>query len=142
MTTTKLSPHILLVPGLWEGPSVYSPLLSFLHARNFPTTVIPLLSTGYPSPSNPSMKDDVARLREKISEVISSANGTEVLLVLHSAAGFLGSMAVRDLTAPERKTSGLSGGVVGIVFLAGAVWAEGFQHGPLPFFDYQASPEI
>ena len=68
---------------------------------------------------------------------MNAAEGQEVLLVLHSAGAFLGSMAIEGLSVGERKERGEKGGVAKIVFLAGAVWAEGFRHGPLPFFDYK-----
>lgn len=60
-------------------------------------------------------------------------------MVLHSAGGFLGSMAIEGLSVKERNEAGKEGGVIGLVFVAGAVWEEGFQHGPLPFFEYRVS---
>lgn len=57
----------------------------------------------------------------------------DVLLVLHSAGRFLGSKAIEGLGAKAHAAKGLKGGVVGIVFLAGAVAPEGFTHVPLPF---------
>ena len=128
-------PHILLVPGLWEGTSVFDSLVSLLHSHDYLADVIPISSTGTKSPGNPSMKDDVAAIRKAITSTIGEAN--EVLLVLHSAGAFLGSMAIEGLSVRERKDKGLGGGVSKIVFLAGALREEGFQHGPLPFFDYQ-----
>ena len=128
-------PHILLVPGIWEGTSVFDSLVSLLRSHNYLADAIPLPSTGTRSPGNPSMKDDVAAIRKAITSTIGEDG--EVLLVLHSAGGFLGSMAIEGLSVGERKEKGLAGGVGKIVFLAGALWEEGFQHGPLPFMDYQ-----
>lgn len=82
------------------------------------------------------MKDDVAHIRAVIAPLVEQEE-KEVLLVLHSAGAFLGSMAIEGLSEKERKGADKKGGVIKIVFLAGAVWEEGFQHGPLPFFDYQ-----
>ncbi|KAL8702624.1 MAG: hypothetical protein Q9201_004202 [Fulgogasparrea decipioides] len=131
-------PHILLIPGFWEGPSVYDAVLSSLQAHNYSAQTIPLASTGRPSPNNPSMKDDVAFIRSVIAPVVEQEE-KDVLLVLHSAAAFLGSMAIEGLDLKERAAMGKKGGVKKIVFLAGAVWPEGFKHGPLPFFDYQGN---
>ena len=133
-------PHILFVAGFWEGTSVFDSLVSLLRSHNYLADVIPLPSTGTKSPGNPSMKDDVAAIRKAITSTIDEDG--EVLLVLHSAGAFLGSMAIEGLSVGERKEKGLEGGVGKIVFLARAVWEEGFQHGPLPFFDYQVTCAI
>ncbi|KAL8992608.1 MAG: hypothetical protein Q9169_006973, partial [Polycauliona sp. 2 TL-2023] len=82
------------------------------------------------------MKDDIASIRAAIAPLVEHEE-KDVLLVLHSAGAFLGSMAIEGLGVKERKEKGKNGGVKKIVFLAGAVWEEGFRHGPLPFFDYQ-----
>ncbi|KAL8644577.1 MAG: hypothetical protein Q9210_007185 [Variospora velana] len=129
------SPHILLIPGFWAGTSVYDAVLTSLHEHGYSAQTVPLASTGTSSPGNPSMQDDVASIRSVIAPLVEE--GREVLLVLHSAGAFLGSMAIEGLSRKERMAAGQGGGVVKIVFLAGAVWDEGFQHGPLPFFDYQ-----
>lgn len=129
-------PHILLVPGFWEGTSIYDAVITSLQAHGYTAQAIPLSSTGHASPNNPSMKDDVACIRSVIAPLVEQEE-KDVLLVLHSAGAFLGSMAIERLSVKERKEQGKKGGVKKIVFLAGAVWEEGFQHGPLPFFDYQ-----
>lgn len=82
------------------------------------------------------MKDDVASIRSVIAPLVEQ-NHKEIVLVLHSAGGFLGSMAIEGFSVKERKQEGKDGGVSKIVFLAGAVWEEGFRHGPLPFCDYR-----
>lgn len=130
-------PHILLVPGFWEGTRVYDALISLLHKHQYLASAIPLQSTGCKSPGNPSMKDDVAFIRERIHSTVEEGGEQEVLLVLHSAGGFLGCMAIEGLSVAERKAVGKRGGVGKIVFLSGAVWPEGYSHGPLPFFEYK-----
>ena len=129
-------PHILLIPGFWEGTSVFDVVITSLRAHGYNAQAIPLSSTGHASPNNPSMKDDVAEIRSVIAPLVEREE-KDVVLVLHSAGAFLGSMALEGLSAKERTEKGKKGGVKKIVFLAGAVWPEGFQHGPLPFFDYQ-----
>lgn len=130
-------PHVLLVPGFWEGPSVYDALLDQLRAHKYRADVIPLQSTGCKSPGNPSMRDDVAYIRKRIHETVEAGACQEVVLVLHSAGGLLGSMAIEGLGVDERRVNGEKGGVIKIVFLAGAILPEGVAHRPLPFFDFQ-----
>lgn len=128
-------PTIVFVPGFWEGPSPFSAIATALSKHGYETVTAPLSSTGKPSPNNPSMYDDIAAIRAVIAPLVE--DGKELLLVLHSAGGFLGSSAIKGLSVQERKAEGKPGGVCKLVFLAGAVFEEGFRHGPLPFFDYQ-----
>lgn len=77
--------RVLLIPGCWEGTQVYDSLRHFLQERNYSTHAIPISSTGHKSPSNPSMKDDVASIRNRIEEAVEEGGDHEILLVLHSA---------------------------------------------------------
>ena len=130
-------PTIIFVPGFWEGPEVFASIRATLeHPHGYSTAVAPLISTGSSSPGNPSMADDIVSIRAVVESYVVSAN-KEVVLVTHSAGGFLGSNAIQKLGSRERAERGEKGGVIKIVFLAGAVWEEGFEHGPLPFFDFQ-----
>ena len=126
-----MAPTILLVPGFWEGPEAFEALSSQLSSSGYTVGIAQLLSTGTVSPGNPSMSDDIAGVRKQI-EVIVEKN-EDVVLVLHSAGGFIGSNAMEGLSAKTRKEKGQQGGVKGIVFISGAVFPEGFTHGPLPF---------
>ncbi|KAJ5949352.1 alpha/beta-hydrolase [Penicillium verhagenii] len=138
-----MAPTVLFVPGFWEGPTVFEKVTSLLTASGISTEVAKLQSTGTTSPGNPSMKDDVKGIRAHIEAIL--ARGEDVLLALHSAGGFLGSEAMQGL---DKKTRGDQSGVVSIVFLAAAVFPEGYQHQPLPFAvveggaSYCAQPEI
>lgn len=78
------------------------------------------------------MKDDIAAIRSFIVDLINE--GKDIVLVLHSASGFLGSNAAEGLDMKTRQKTGLKGGVSKIVFIAGAVFPKGFKHVPLPFF--------
>ncbi|KAE8325072.1 Alpha/beta hydrolase fold-1 [Aspergillus sergii] len=125
------NPTILIIPGLWEGPTVFNPVSALLTASNLKTEIATLPSTGTISPGNPSLKDDVLAVRTHIEKLVQQ--GENVLLVLHSAGGFIGSEAMEGLTEKDREARGLSGGVVGIVFVAAAVVEKGYVHGDLPF---------
>ncbi|RAK73343.1 alpha/beta hydrolase [Aspergillus fijiensis CBS 313.89] len=122
------TPTVLLIPGFWEGPTVYTHLATLLTTAGYPVETATLPSTGTVSPGNPTMKDDIAALRAAISRMVS--RGDSVVLVLHSAGGFLGCEAMQGL---DRGARGGEGGVVGIVFLAAAVFPVGLEHKPLPF---------
>jgi pimeloyl-ACP methyl ester carboxylesterase len=84
------------------------------------------------------MADDIASIRATLTTLVAS--NADVLLVLHSAGGFLGSEAMQGLSARERREQGLEGGVMGIVFLAAGLAPTGHQHVDLPFFDKVNGP--
>ncbi|PWY95981.1 alpha/beta-hydrolase [Aspergillus sclerotioniger CBS 115572] len=138
-----MPPTILFVPGFWEGPTVFDPISTILTAHGFITETAILPSTGTTSPGNPSMADDIASVRAHLQKIVQ--RGEEVILVLHSAGGFLGSAAMEGLAKAD---VGSGGGVVKIVFLSGAVFPVGFEHQPLPFgvteggAMYCAQPEV
>ncbi|KAJ5692705.1 hypothetical protein N7462_002128 [Penicillium macrosclerotiorum] len=125
-----MAPKILFVPGLWEGPTVFGPISTQLAIQGFSAEIAELPSTGTVSPGNPSYKDDVQAVRSHIQRLIQN---DDLLLVLHSAGGFIGSEAMEGLSKKDRESQGHKHGVVGILFIAGAVFPEGFQHQPLPF---------
>ncbi|PVH82890.1 alpha/beta-hydrolase [Cadophora sp. DSE1049] len=130
------SPHptIVLIPGIWVGPKIYDLVSSTLQTHHYPTTTVTLPSTGRPSPGNPSMHDDESFIRSKLSTLIETEQ-KDVLIVMHSAGGFLGTAAVKELSKKVRSEKGLRGGVVGYVFLSAAVVEVGHVHVDLPLFD-------
>lgn len=132
-------PTILFVPGFWEGPAPFALVTTLLQSAGYPTQTATLPSTGTSSPGNPSMKDDIAAVRSAIAGLVDT-EGKTVVLVLHSAGGFVGSNAAEGLDVKTRQGAGLKGGVCRIVFLTGAVFPEGYMHAPLPFFTYDVSP--
>lgn len=131
-------PVLVFVPGFWEGVSVFDFIRNELeNAHGYNTVAISLASTGTASPGNPGLKDDVRGIRSAIEPLVQ--DGKELLLVLHSAGGFLGAEAIKGLSVKERAEEGKNGGVKMIVFLAAGVWHEGFRHQPLPFFEFDVS---
>ncbi|KAA8568756.1 hypothetical protein EYC84_007750 [Monilinia fructicola] len=85
----------------------------------------------YISPGNPDMNDDIAAVHSIVQELVNAEE--DVLMVLHSAGGFIGASAIEGLTAKARNEKGLKGGVAKLVLLTAAIFPEGFSHGPLPF---------
>lgn len=132
-------PTILFVPGFWEGPAPFALVTALLQSAGYATQTATLPSTGTSSPGNPSMKDDIAAVRSAIAGLVDT-EGKTVVLVLHSAGGFVGSNAAEGLDVKARQGAGLKGGVCRIVFLTGAVFPEGYKHASLPFFTYDVSP--
>ena len=134
-----MAPTIFIVPGIYEGPTVFEPLKSVLEGYGYAVHVTHLPSTGTTSPGNPSIADDVASIAADLASVVSRAGADGVLVVCHSAGGFLGSSAMRGLTAEARRAEGGAGGAGGVakmVFLAAGIGPEGLEHTPQPFMEF------
>lgn len=132
-------PTIVLIPGLWEGPQVFTSLSTTLQALGYPTEIATLPSTGTTS-SDPdrhtrTMRDDEQAIRYIVKRLVVNEKKT-VIMVAHSAGGFLGAGAIQGLGRKSRKTKGERGGVAKIVFLSAGLAAEGYMHGKKPFMDF------
>lgn len=137
-------PFIFIVPGLWEGPESFAPLVKALEENGFPNVhCTALASTGTSSKSDKlvTMNDDIAAIAADLSNVVEESGESGVVAVMHSAGGFLGSSAMQGLTAPARRAANKAGGVTKIVFLAAGLGPEGHEHTPQPFMEYDVGFE-
>ena len=132
-------PTVVLIPGLWEGPQVFTSVSTTLQALGYPTEIATLPSTGTTS-SDPdrhtrTMRDDEQAIRYIIKRLVVN-EGKKVIMVCHSAGGVLGAGAIQGLTRKSRKSHHERGGVAKIVFLSAGLSAEGYVHGKKPFMDF------
>lgn len=134
-----MAPIIFIVPGIYEGPDAFAPLAATLQAAGYRVHITHLISTGSRSPGNPSMHDDATFIASELSREVEAAGEDGVVAVMHSAGGFLGSMALKGLSAKARGEKGKKGGVRRIVFLTAGLGPEGFEHKPLPFMEFHVS---
>lgn len=127
-------PTLILIPGLWEGPTAFSKVLDLLSTQhNYPATVIPLVSTGTESPQAQTFSADVAAIHDSVEKLAN--DGEEIILTMHSAGAYIGSQSIQGLSLAERKAKGKTGGVRKLVYLAGGLLPEGSDHEPVPFFE-------
>jgi pimeloyl-ACP methyl ester carboxylesterase len=133
---------IFIVPGFYEGPTVFQPLADSLNERGFKTVITTISSTGKTPPGNPNMDDDIANIAKDLASVVEEAGEEGVVAVMHSAGGFIGSGALKGLTFKARRDARKSGGVKKVVFIAAGVAPEGFEQGPMPFFDHHVRPSV
>lgn len=126
-------PFLLFVPGFWEGPTVSSKVAEMLNSSyNYTTGGFILPSTGTEGANTKTFADDVEAVRSVVLRLVCADR--EVVLIMHSAGGFIGSEAIKDLGLAQRRQQGKIGGVKKLVFLAGALMPEGSEHQPHPLF--------
>ncbi|GKZ24458.1 hypothetical protein AbraIFM66951_010681 [Aspergillus brasiliensis] len=109
------APTIVLVPGAWCTAIVYDTLRTTLTSRGLPS-----IATAHPSigaePPSKTLTDDVAHLRSELVSLIDQ--GKDIILVLHSYGGVVGSGAVEGLGKAERAQQGKAGGVIMVVYMS------------------------
>ncbi|KAK9367905.1 hypothetical protein V1509DRAFT_624735 [Lipomyces kononenkoae] len=82
------------------------------------------------------MNDDIFAIRQVVEPLCKAR--MRIILVCHSAGGFLGSAAVKNLEVGGTQTGHGGGGVEKLIFVTAGLVAPG-QEAPasLPFMDFQ-----
>jgi hypothetical protein len=107
-------PTILIVPGAWIFPEAYTDVLSRFH--DIPNELISLPCLGM-SPPSKDISENIKAIQEILAREIDE-NGNEVILILHSIGGLLGTEAAKGFSKPERLDS--QGGIIGVIYVAAA----------------------
>ena len=129
-------PTIVMVPGAWHQPEIYSGVVASLSKHGYPTISLPLPSAGA-MPANPDFNEDVKAIRDCLVELIDTKE-KEAILVVHSYTGLPGGEAPKGLSKMEREAKGLKGGLIRYVVIAGFATPGGFQ--PTTPGDYSQMP--
>ncbi|KAF7932957.1 uncharacterized protein EAE97_008724 [Botrytis byssoidea] len=101
-------PTIVMVPGAWHKPLIYSEVAQSLEKHGYPTVSLALPSAG----AKPSHQD---------------FNGDEVVLVVHPYTGLPGGEAPKGLSKKDQEAKGLKGGLIRYVVMNGFATPPGFQ---------------
>lgn len=128
---------VVLCQGLYHTPVHYGPLLDTLKARgidaycpHLPTSDLTKLNVGDienpdldrepPTGGYPQGDDDARVVVEILKPVVDA--GKTVLLLAHSAGGFVATeAALPELQLKVRAAKGLSGGIIGILYMGAFV---------------------
>ncbi|KAL2811561.1 alpha/beta-hydrolase [Aspergillus granulosus] len=112
-------PTIVFIPGAWHSPEYYGAVRSLLEAKGYPTVGVDLPSVG----GHATMKDDAAAIRAVTEKL--AAQGTKIVLVMHSYGGIPGSESASALGWKQRQAAGEPGGIVALVYIAAYMLEEG-----------------
>ncbi|OAX84490.1 hypothetical protein ACJ72_01131 [Emergomyces africanus] len=119
MITDK--PSIVFLPGAWNGPECFGDVTARLNERGYEVHALHLPTAGLDAKSTPG--DDIA-LVQKTTQALADG-GKDVILVMHSYGGFVGSESAKGLLKTDRLAEGKEGGIVHLVYLAGLPGIEG-----------------
>lgn len=114
MATHK--PTIICFPGAFHPASCLEPFTSRLTAAGYPNEAYTLPSVDSP---DVGVADDAAFFVSVMKPHVEA--GKDVILIVHSYAGFPGTVSIEGLDKRGREARGEAGGVLGIVYLAAFV---------------------
>lgn len=128
MAAISPKPTILLVQGSFQLPEAYGKLVSALRSRGFP-----VVQPGLPSLSDHDSPDfakrdlaDDSRAIETEAKRLVVDEGKNVMVVMHSYGGLVGSDAIpENLSLQSRRRAGLAGGVCRLFFFTAVILDEG-----------------
>ncbi|RDW75805.1 hypothetical protein BP5796_06626 [Coleophoma crateriformis] len=131
-------PVFLLVPGAWHSPDSFSPTTKLLEKAGYEVKGVNLPSVGA-SPHHTSNEQDVQAIRNALNPILSS--GKDVVVVMHSYGGTIGSEALGEYVADlEKGEKPGRGKVVRMVFCTafclpmGTSLMKALHMKPLPWF--------
>ena len=113
---------VVLVPGAFHHPSTMDIFSAQLQQKGYTTRTWRLKTVNKP---NVSVEEDSILLAEGLLKPLVLVNGEDVVLYLHSYAGFPGSTAIAGLSKAERSAKGLRGGILGLIYQSAFVPKEG-----------------
>ena len=113
---------IVLVPGAFHVASSIDLLSLRLQETGYDTCTWGLTTINNPAAS---VTDDVFHLAQDVLKPLIEVEGKDVVLYLHSYAGFPGSAAIAGFAKAERVAVGQKGGIVSLIYQAAFVPKEG-----------------
>ena len=123
-TWAQRLPTIVIVPGAWHSPIHYHLLGLYLNKLGYETVSDRLPSCNSPFPNSESIAVDAAAIRANILSP-RIANGEEIVLIMHSYGGAPGSCAAVGASKQDLQANGKTGGIIGLIYLAGFLLNEG-----------------
>ena len=120
MTVLTSKPAVVIVPGAFSPPTLYSTIVDQLTAYGYEARTISLPSvgrrTGRPAAT---MADDAAHIQSVTSKL--AGEGKDIVLVMHSYGGVAGSESARGLAKADREAAGKTGGISRLVYLSSLI---------------------
>lgn len=110
MTT---QPLVYILHGAWHGPEYFELVRTKFQALGYIMMCPQQPSTGALPPTK-TLHDDAAHVRAELELLIE--HGQEVVLVMHSYGGMVGTQAAAGLGKVERAKRGQTGGIVRLFY--------------------------
>ncbi|KAK7707021.1 hypothetical protein SLS64_007229 [Diaporthe eres] len=133
-------PLIVLVPGAWSPPAAYHKLITLLENAPYNFTVhSPALASNNGAIPPNSFEADVEAVRSAIKPLVTAGN--DVVLIMHSYGGVVGSSSIAGLTKKDRQDKGLPGGISHLFYISAYMLAKGQSAWDIPVQAAGDTPE-
>ena len=115
--SSKILPAIVLVHGAWHVPEHYSDFIQQLQQAGFGVFCPRLPTCDASKRLTADMFADAQVVRSQVLSLIDQSR--EIVMLLHSYGGAVGTEAVKDLSRRERAAKGQQGGVIRLIYMCG-----------------------
>jgi pimeloyl-ACP methyl ester carboxylesterase len=112
---------IVLVHGAWHSPACFDDLVTLLHGHGYETRAVQLPTAGKDLNATPI--EDAVAIQETTRAL--AEEGKDIVLVMHSYGGFVGTASAKGLLKKDRQVEGKQGGIIHLVYLAAFLVDEG-----------------
>ncbi|KAF7939178.1 uncharacterized protein EAE97_007259 [Botrytis byssoidea] len=123
MSTSETKPTLILLSGSWHNPQNYLKLVSALSTYSYDLLIPSLPSMNGAQPPTADLYTDTDFVRSYISDLVSQ--GKHIIVLMHSYGGQVGTNALTEFAVSTRKSQGLSGGVVHLLYISAFMMLEG-----------------
>lgn len=115
MPEDKAKPTILAIHGAWHHPAYFRSVITLLSEQGYSAVCPHLPTCNNDDPPTKTLEDDVALIRNAASSLADE--GHEIVVLMHSYGGVVGTDALYGLGTKTRAKKGLSGGVRRLIYM-------------------------
>ncbi|KAF7534584.1 hypothetical protein G7054_g6142 [Neopestalotiopsis clavispora] len=120
-----LQTSVVIIHGGCHVPENYSDLKAVLEATGYDVYIPRLPSMNGSRPPNADLADDSKLVRHFVEDLLEEGEGRNVVALMHSYGGAVGSNALHGLDIASRSAQGLKGGVSQLIYLSAHALLEG-----------------
>ncbi|KAH7394441.1 hypothetical protein BKA66DRAFT_567383 [Pyrenochaeta sp. MPI-SDFR-AT-0127] len=114
---------VLIIGGGWHTPQSYFRLSTALEGAGFEVHVPLYTSMNGSRPPNADLSTDTAHIRAYTENLIKT--GHEIMVLMHSYGGQVGTNALDGLGVKDRTQAGLPGGTSNLIYMTAYAIPEG-----------------
>ena len=113
--SSENTPAIVLVHGAWHVPEHYTSFIKLLENAGFDVFCPQLPTCDEPKRENADLFADAQVVRDQVVTLIDSSR--DVVMLLHSYGGAVGTEGAKGLSSRERDAEGLRGGIKHLIYM-------------------------
>lgn len=115
-SNTSPKPTIVIIPGSFSSPSLYTILVEQITALGYDVVYVDIPSIGRRGRATPAtMYDDAAYVQSFTTKLADE--GKDIVLVMHSYGGVVGTESAKGLAKSDREAAGKPGGIINLCYV-------------------------